>query len=89
MARLYVQFKVADYPKFRVVFDEQTTTRTKFGCSDQSVFHVAGDANDVVVLTGWPSVEKARAYTQSPELKQAMQNAGVTSQPTVLLLEEA
>ena len=89
MARLYVHHKVADYPKWRQVFDEMTATRTKFGMTGQTVFHVAGDSNEVVVLTEWPSVDKARAYAQSPDLKQGMQNAGVVSQPNVLFLEEA
>jgi hypothetical protein len=35
----------------------------------------------------WPSAENAKAYATSPELKSAMQNAGVISQPDVAFLE--
>jgi heme-degrading monooxygenase HmoA len=89
MAILFVHHKVEDYPKWRKVFDEVTATRTGYGETGQQVFRVAGDPNDVVILTTWPSAEKARGYAQSPELRQGMQDAGVTSQPTVLFLEEA
>lgn len=89
MAILFVHHKVEDYGKWRKVFDEVTGNRTNYGMSGQQVFRVAGDSNDVVVITTWPSVEKARGYAQSPELRQAMQNAGVASQPAVLFLEES
>lgn len=89
MAQLFVHHKVEDYGKWRKVFDESTAARTKFGMTGQQVFHTNADSNDVIILTSWPSVDQARAYAQSAEIKQAMQNAGVASQPNVLFLEEA
>jgi heme-degrading monooxygenase HmoA len=88
MAQLFVQHKVADYSKWRKIFDDMTATRTSYGMSAQQVFHSAADPNEIVILTHWPSVEKAQAYAQSPEIKTAMQNGGVLSQPNVLFLEE-
>ncbi len=41
-----------------------------------------------MTITDWGSVEQARAYAQSPGLKESMQRAGVISQPDVLFLEE-
>jgi heme-degrading monooxygenase HmoA len=89
MAILFVHHKVEDYPKWRKVFDDLTATRTSYGMSGQQVFQVAGDPNDVVIFTTWPSVEKAREYATSDDLRQGMQNAGVASQPGVLFLKEA
>jgi hypothetical protein len=51
------------------------------------VFRSVSDPLDITVLTEWPSVEQARGYAASPELKAAMQNAGVVSQPDVAFLE--
>jgi hypothetical protein len=39
------------------------------------------------ILTDWPSLEQARAYATSPDLKNALQKAGVVSQPDVAFLE--
>ena len=89
MAKLFGHLKVADYAKWRKVFDEGTALRTSFGSTGQSVMRVASDSNEIVIITDWPSVEKARAYAQSPDLKEGMQKAGVISQPEVLFLEEA
>jgi heme-degrading monooxygenase HmoA len=61
--------------------------RRKFGETGFRVFRSAADALEVTVHTDWPSLEQARAYATSPDLKQGMQNAGVVSQPEVALLE--
>jgi hypothetical protein len=89
MARLYVHHKVEDYAQWRKVFDDMTDLRTSFGMTGEQVFQVASDPKEIVIITDWPTVEKARAYAQSPDLKQGMQRAGVVSQPEILFLEEA
>ena len=88
MAQLYVHHKVEDYPKWRKVFDEMDGVRRSLGETGLKVFHTAASPNEIVILTEWPTAENARAYAQSPDLRQAMQRAGVISQPDVLILEE-
>jgi heme-degrading monooxygenase HmoA len=89
MARLYVHHKVKDYAAWRKVFDEMTTLRTRFGSTGQQVYRTSSDPNEIIILTDWHNLDEARAYAQSPELKEGMQHAGVTSQPEVLFLEDA
>lgn len=89
MTQLFVQHKVEDYGKWRKIFDDMTAVRTSFGMSGQQVFHSASDPNEVIIITHWPSAEKAQAYAQSADIKKAMQNGGVISQPNVLFMEEA
>ena len=89
MAQLYVHHKVADYAKWRVVYDEMDAVRRSLGQTGSQVFRTAADPNEIVALTEWPSVEKARQYATSPDLKDAMQRAGVVSQPDILFLEKA
>jgi heme-degrading monooxygenase HmoA len=88
MAQLLVHHKVEDYATWRRVYDELDGLRQSFGMTGSKVFHTSSNPNEIVILTDWPSAEKARAYGQSPDLKQAMQRAGVTSQPEILILEE-
>jgi hypothetical protein len=45
------------------------------------------DPKDVTVILGWSDLEKARAFTQSVSLKEAMQKAGVTGPPEIRFLE--
>ena len=88
MAQLYVHHKVEDYAKWRRVFDDLDGVRRSFGMTGSRVFHTSASPNEIVIITDWPTPDKARAYAQSPDLKQAMQDAGVISQPDVLILEE-
>ncbi len=87
MATLSVHHKIADYPQWRQVFDQTDTIRRRFGETSYCVFRSAADPLEITVHTEWPSAEQAKAYATSPELKQAMQNAGVVSQPDVAFLE--
>jgi quinol monooxygenase YgiN len=87
MTTLTVHHKVADYPQWRKVFDELDATRRKFGETGFRVYRSAADPLDLTIHTEWPSLEQARAYATSPDLKAGMQNAGVISQPDVAFLE--
>jgi quinol monooxygenase YgiN len=89
MAQLFVQHKVEEYAKWRAVFDEMTAVRATTGSTGYSVFRNAADPNEVIILSEFPDLDQARQYAQLPELRQAMQRAGVISQPVVLFLEEA
>jgi quinol monooxygenase YgiN len=88
MAQLFVHHQVADYEKWRKVYDEVDSTRRKFGMTCARVFRTAANPNELVVETQWPTIEQAKAYATSPDLKAAMEKAGVTSQPEVMFLEE-
>ncbi len=88
MSQLYVHHKVEDYPKWRKVFDGMESTRRSMGETSFRVFHTATSPNEIIILTDWKSADQARAYSQLPGLKQAMQEGGVITQPEILILEE-
>ena len=88
MTTLFVHHKIEDYAKWRKVFDQMDSIRRSMGETGFRVFRTAADPNELVILTDCPTAEQARQYAQSPDLKQGMQQAGVISQPEVLILEE-
>lgn len=89
MVTLLVHHKVQDYAAWRKVFDEHDKTRREFGSTGIQVLKSASDPNDLTVIMDWPSVDAAKAFATSDSLKEAMKNAGVTSQPEVMYLVEA
>ncbi len=89
MVTLYVHHKVKDYDQWRKVFDDMTGLRTRFGCTGHQVFTSSADPCEVTILCNWRSAETAKAYAQSTELRDGMKNAGVISQPDVMLLQGA
>ena len=48
----------------------------------------ADNPNEIVVIFEWDSLENARRFAQSEDLKKTMQRAGVIDKPDVYLLEE-
>ena len=89
MATLFVHLQAKDYAAWRKVFDDVTPTRTRFGGTGHKVYQSPSDPNEITIFSEWKSVEQARVYAASNELKEAMKNAGVISQPDLTFLAEA
>ena len=83
MATLFVRHTVADYAVWRRIFDDFAPTQQALGVTGKAVYQAADDANDITVTHDFATLEAARAFAGSPELKSAMHDAGVTSAPTI------
>ena len=88
MAHLLIKHKVKDYPAWKKVFDGVIDTRRAGGEKSYQILHTDSDNNNLVALFEWDSLENAKKYTTSPELKEAMGKAGVVEQPEIYFLEE-
>ncbi|MDP9697097.1 UNVERIFIED_ORG: hypothetical protein J2X79_004683 [Arthrobacter globiformis] len=53
------------------------------GVTDHSVHRMADDPDNILVLHYFDSLETARAYLSKPELKDAMQQAGMQGEPRI------
>jgi len=88
MPYMLVRHKVSDLAKWRPLFDEHATVRKEFGFKGAQAFKNVDDPNELVVLFEVEDVERARQFSQSDELREAMERAGVSDVPDVFLLEE-
>jgi quinol monooxygenase YgiN len=90
MVYIYVRQSVEDYARWREGYDNHAPARQAGGATDEAyVMRNVDDPNDITVILGWSDLQKARAFTQSASLKEAMQKAGVTGPPEVRFLEAA
>ena len=85
MVRMFVRHDVADYDAWKKGYDEFDETRRGMGVTGDAVFQAADDPTDVTVTHDFESEDAARAFVSSPELKGAMENAGVVGEPQVWL----
>lgn len=83
MATLFVRHTVSDYAAWRSIFDAFALTQDAMGVTDKAVYQAADDPNDITVTHEFATLEEARAFAGSGELKAAMHDAGVTSAPTI------
>ena len=89
MTTLFVRHQVADYAKWRQVFDEFGPTQKALGVQSADVYRLADNPNDITVSHDFATTEAARAFADSPELHEAMASAGVSGAPTVWLTTRA
>ena len=90
MIYVYVRHTVEDHATWRKGFDEHASARKAAGATDEAnVMQTLDNPNEITAILGWSDVEKANAFIQSPELKEAMQKAGVTGPPEIRFLKAA
>jgi hypothetical protein len=79
MALLLILHRVADYDAWRKVYDAASDMQAFDDVTSEAVHRMVDDPNNV--LHYFDSVDRARAFTALPELKEAMQRAGVQGEP--------
>jgi heme-degrading monooxygenase HmoA len=90
MVNLLVRTTVADYATYRPVFDSHEAFRRANGATGiVQIYQDVDNPNQVTTIVEWDSIENVRKFASSPELKEAMQAAGVTSAPEVHFLNRA
>ena len=87
--RLFVRHEVNDYAAWRKAYNEFDKTRRKLGVTAQAVYSLADNPNDVTVTHDFKSLDKAKAFIASPELKTAMEKAGVKGAPQIWITTRA
>jgi quinol monooxygenase YgiN len=88
MASMLIQHQVEDFAAWKKVFDSFAGMRTSAGETSTQVFRDASDPSRVTVLNQWISLVNAQKFAQSPELKAAMEKAGVVGKPSISFLNE-
>jgi hypothetical protein len=81
-----VTHKVADYGKWRPVFDQGEAARRAAGLTGHHVNQSADDANLVAIYLTAPSQDILRSFAASPSLAEGMARAGVVGAPEILPL---
>ena len=81
-----VSHQVKDYAAWKSVYDSSAEMRKKGGTNDFLVLRSGSNENVVTVLGTASSEEKFNAFISNPELKGAMEAAGVISKPEVRVL---
>lgn len=84
MAISIVRHRVNDYAQWREAFDAFAPIREAGGERSAIVVQEESDPNDVTVIETWPSLEMAKRFIGSSELRSAMDHAGVVGAPVVL-----
>lgn len=89
MTTLFVRHQVADYQKWRQVYDTFGSVQQRFGVNGQAVYRAADDPNDITVTHEFSAIEAAQQFAASDELHNAMSKAGIIGEPTIWFANKA
>ncbi|MDA1189330.1 MAG: cyclase [Chloroflexi bacterium] len=87
MAHVLIKHPVEDYAKWKKAYDAHAAMRKQAGSKGSQVFRNSENPSEVTILFEWGSVEQARKFNASADLKEAMQKAGVKGMPEFTYLE--
>ena len=88
MYYLLCKHKVADYTKWRRVFDSHAEAQRESGLHLLHVLRGTADPNLVVLLFRADDLSKARAFTEAPSAGEAAEISGVIGVPEISFLRE-
>jgi heme-degrading monooxygenase HmoA len=79
--------EVESYPAWKTVFEQAAGIRKQAGEISYQLFRYDTDANQIIHLSIWDSLDNARSFFESDELIEIRKAAGVRS-PSFIYLEE-
>ena len=88
MASMLVQHKVKDFAEWKNMYDSVADLRAANGELSDKIYRDASDPNKLTLIFKWDSLSNAQKYANSPELKAAMEKAGVEGPPNINFLNE-
>jgi quinol monooxygenase YgiN len=89
MASMLIQHKVKNFTDWKKVYDSVAGLRASNGELSDQVFRDASDPNKITLIFKWDSLPNAQKWAQSPELKAAMEKAGVDGAPSISFMNES
>ena len=79
--RLLMTEKIKDWDAWKKEFDQNKQVRTDGGLIDRLIGHDINDNHQVSIIFAVTDMTKAKAFLQSPDLKDKMEKAGVEGKP--------
>ena len=83
---MFLRHKVQDFKTWKVGYDDHAPKRAQAGLSEKYLLRSADDPNEVLALFEAVDLDRARAFCESPDLRQKMQEAGVVDRPDIWFL---
>jgi len=85
---LLVRYNVADFAKWKSVYDAHLSARQKAGLKEIHLFRNADAPNEVTLLFSVEDVHKAKAFVESDDLHHGMEKAGLMGAAYVSFLNQ-
>ena len=85
---MMVHHKVRDFTQWKLFFDRHESSRKAGGSKSAQVFQNIDNPTDIFILVEWDSLENAKKFAMSDDLKKTIKQAGIIGNPHVHFLKE-
>ena len=75
--------KIEDFAKWKSIYDEDVKLRDDAGLKERYIFTCAEDPKHIALLFAVDSIEKAKAFLESPEIREQMKKATIVGDPEI------
>ena len=83
MATLMVRHKVKEFSVWKAAYEAFEPIRKKMGVTGAGAYQSDADPNEVTAYHHFATMDQAKAFAGSTELKEAMEGAGVVGPPDI------
>jgi hypothetical protein len=88
MNYILIRHKVADFAKWKPVYDAHGSSRADAGLKEERLLRNIENPSEVVLLFSASDLNKAKQFATSDDLRQRMQQAGVNDKPDIWFLRD-
>ena len=88
MPSMFIKHRVADYARWKPVFDEHEPLRIEYGTVGHSLHRDADDPNVIIIAFRVNDLNRAKEFACSEELRSAMERAGVLGPPEIWFADD-
>lgn len=88
MALVIIRHRIKDYAPWKKEFDAFVEKRRAGGERFFRIAHVTDDKNDLCLVFDWDTAANAKRFLESADLAAAMQRAGVSGKPYIVVGED-
>ena len=89
MVHVVVRHEIEDYAKWKKEFDEGSADRKAAASQGGAIYRTVDNPNKIAVALDWDILENTQKFTNSDEIKQAMEKAGVIGAPQIIFSEKS
>ena len=84
---LLIRHNVQDFTEWKRGYDAHLPRRNEAGLTEKYLLQSADNPNEVVVLFEAKDLDRAKAFAESADLRDAMEKVGVMDKPDIYFLK--
>ena len=85
---MLVRHKVKDFSAWKRAYDAHLSKRVEAGLTEKYLFRGVTEANEVIILFEARDIARAKAFSESADLRATIEKAGVIERPDVYSLAD-